>query len=365
MMTNYSAAQAISPAIEITKHFLFKPFRWRTFLKLALVAMLTEGGMSSCNFNSNSRFPSGNSGGQKVPFHLPHWPAMHLHWPAMIVVVGFVTAVVLLGIPFFLLVSYLLIRLRFSFFDCLLNRQRLIAPAWRRYHQQALRYLGLNLMISVAVWIVTGVVAWAIYVHFKALFQTLFNGGQPQFSEFLPVLAVAAPFFILLAIFGGLLDTALGNFVLPRMALDDASIQDSLEDVWVDVKAEPGQFLLFILLKFLLGVVASIGGFVAILIPMVFLVGIGALLVILLKGVSTASALALGIPAGLLLLVVLFLAVIALSGTIGTFRRSYAMVFYAGRYPTLGEILQPTPPMPFPPPPAAWPSGSTPNPQIF
>ena len=362
-MTNYSAAQAISPAIEITKHFLFKPFRWQTFLKLALVAMLTEGGMSSCNFNSS--FPSGNTNGQKVPFHWPHLPAMHLHWPAMIVVVGVVAAVLLLCIPIYLLVAYLLIRLRFSYFDCLLNRQRLIAPAWRRYHRQALRYLGLNLMIGVAVWIATGGVGVAIYLHFKALFQSLLGGGQPSFSEFLPVIAVAGPFFVLLAIFGGLLDTALSNFVLPRMALDDASIQDSLEDVWIDVKAEPGQFILFVLLKFLLGVVGSICGFIAIFIPMLFLVGIGALFVILLKGISTATALALGIPAALLLVAVLFLAIIALGGTIGTFRRSYAMVFYAGRYPTLGEILQPTPPMPIPPPPAAWPSGSSPDPQIL
>ena len=349
-MNNLSAAQAISPAIEITKHFLFKPFRWKTFLKLTLVAMLTEGGLSSCNFNSST--PSGSSGGGKVPFTMPHWPAMHLHWPALPILLAVVVGILVLLVPLAIFISYLLIRLRFSFFDCVLRRQHLIAPAWRRYHHQAMRYLGLSVLVGAVAWIILGITGYFLYEHFKPLVQSILHGGQPSFSEFLPVIATVAPVFMLLMLGAALIDTAMGNFVLPRMALDDASIPDALEDVWIDVKAEPGQFALFVLLKFLLALVGSILGMIALFIPMVFIVGIGAVVVILLKSVSIGLAVGLGLPAGLLVLALLVMATIGVSGTIGTFRRSYAIAFYAGRYEAMADILQPTqvqtPPMPWP-----------------
>jgi hypothetical protein len=46
-----------------------------------------------------------------------------------------------------------------------------------------------------------------------------------------------------------------------------------------------------------------------------------------------------GIPAGVLLLVLLLIGIIALGGVIGTFRRNYAPMFYGGRYRPLGVIL--------------------------
>src|SRR5580692_7630346 len=145
-MITLSAAQAISPAIERTKQFLFRPFRLGTFLKLTLVALLTEGGMASCNFGNH--LPSADTPGLNhplPPFHMPQIPA-----PALAVVV----------IPIILLISYLLIRLRFSFFDCVLRQQPFIAPAWRLYHRQALRYLGLSVCVSAAFWVVLGAAAY-------------------------------------------------------------------------------------------------------------------------------------------------------------------------------------------------------------
>jgi hypothetical protein len=58
------------------------------------------------------------------------------------------------------------------------------------------------------------------------------------------------------------------------------------------------------------------------------------------------------VPAGIILLALFILACFAAGGTIGTFRRNYAMLFYGGRYPALGDILQP--PAPPPPPSPAW-----------
>jgi len=97
-------------------------------------------------------------------------------------------------------------------------------------------------------------------------------------------------------------------------------------------------------LRFLVALVGGIAGAIAIGIPFVILVLIGVVVVLLLKLASTALAIFLGVPAGILLLGLLILAFIGLAGTIGTFRRNYALLFYAGRYPAMAEILWPPPP---------------------
>ena len=338
-MTNYSAAQAISPAIERTKQFLFKPFRLGTFLKLTLVALLTEGGMSSCNFNW--RAPSGNTGKPSPSFHMPP-----IHWPSMQVVIWIVALTVLIVIPVCILISYLVIRLRFSYFDCVLRRQHQIAPAWRRYHRQAMRYLGLNLCIGLVSICFMAAAGYALYLHFKPLFQSMGSIPPPRFWDFLPLIATGLLVLFLFALIGFFIETALSYFVLPHMALEDASIRDAVSDVWSDIEAEPWQFLAFIVLRFLLTLVASIASVVALLIALLIVGGAVAVAVLILKTISTTLAVLLGVPAAILVMGLFLLAVIGLGGTVGTFRRNYALLFYGGRYPPLGAILEPTPPLP-------------------
>jgi len=348
-MTNLSAVQAISPAIERTKQYLFRPFRLGRFLKLTLVAVLTEGGMASCNFNSH--IPSGTTGGADSPLHrLPPFHVPQMHGAALPVVIAVVAALVLIVIPVAILISYLLIRLRFSYFDCVLRMQDRIAPVWSRYHHQAMRYLGMSLCVGLAFGAAIAAIGYGVYEHFKPLFLSLWSDDRPPFTAFLPLIGTVFLLVLLLALLGALVDIALGSFVLPHMALEDASIADALGDVWSDIEVEPAQYLFFILMRFLLTVVASIIGVIALLIPFLILGGIGVLLVLLLKGASMGLAVLFGVPAGILLLGLFILAFIGISGTIGTFRRNYALLFYGGRYPLLGDILQPPmPPTPLPP----------------
>jgi hypothetical protein len=348
-MITLSAAQAISPAIERTKQFLFQPFRLGRFLKLTLVALLAEGGMSSCNFNWH--VPSRIPGGSDHPFH--PIPPMHLpqtSWPAMVVVLVVVAIIAIIVIPLMILIGYLLIRLRFSFFDCVLYQQDRIAPAWRRYHRQAMRYLGLTICVSLAFWAVILAAGLAIYEHFKPLFQSIGSSHGPGFVDFLPIISLALLLVLVLGLIGVFVHTALSYFVLPHMALEDASIRDALTDVWGDIEAEPWQYLFFLLLRFLVTLAATIIGIMALVIPFVILGGIGAVIFLILKAFSAGVAVLLAIPAAILLGALFLLALIGVSGTIGTFRRNYALLFYGGRYPPLGAILAP----PLPPPAPVW-----------
>lgn len=355
-MSTYSATAVISPAIERTRDYLFRPFNLGRFLKLTLVALLTEGGMASCNFNSS--VPSGHSGGQTggldTPFHLPI-----LHWQAL-ALVGVILAVSLVTIPIGIFISYLLIRLRFSFFDCVLYGEDKIGPGWRKYHRQALRFLGMKLCVTAAWWLLLIPVGYQVYQHFKELFHTLFTGGEFKFWDLLPLIGTIIPIMMIWALGAYLVDTTLGCFALPRMALEDASIMEALEDVWGDMRAEPGQFALFFLFRVLLSIAATIIAFLLFLIPFVVVTLLGVAIGLLLKAISTTALVALGIPA-LIVAIILFVAAgIGLSGTIGTFRRNYALLFYGGRYPELARMLWP--PSAPSPAPAAWQPGFPPNP---
>ncbi len=352
--THPSAAQAISPAIERTKQYLFRPFRLGRFFKLTLVALLVEGGATSFNFGGGN-FPSGSGShsGSTAPWHMPvfHWPTMG-QW----LVVGVVAALIVL--PILLLVSYLLIRLRFSFFDCVLRQRDHIGTAWAIYHRQALRYLGLMWVIGLGFWMVLIPVGIALYQHFKPLLATMGN-GQPfnPWSQF-PLIAIIVPLTLLLAIVGGMIETMLGGFVLSRMALEDATIGEALGDVWGDFQAEPGQFVLFAFLRYLLCLAGSIVGGIAIALPLVLVVAIGAVIVFAAKAASTSAALVFGIPLEILVLSGFLIAVAGLSGTLGTFRGNYALLSYGGRYPLLGSMLYPQ----MLPSAAAWQPGFVPPP---
>ncbi|MFZ0301232.1 MAG: hypothetical protein WAL75_01050, partial [Terracidiphilus sp.] len=136
-MRAISAADSVSIAFERTRDFLFRPFRWGTYLKLGLVALITEGIGSNSHFNSNN----GSHHGAQV---YPQGPVINSlqdikpEWIAAIVV-G-VLLVMLISIVIF----YLVTRLRFAFFHCLVEKTTLIAPGWRLYRSQASRFFWLN-----------------------------------------------------------------------------------------------------------------------------------------------------------------------------------------------------------------------------
>jgi len=341
-MIVYSAAEAISPAIARTREFLFKPFRMGRFLKFALVALLTEGGMASCNFGSN--LPMGKAGEGGGTPGLPHLPPLpHMQWPALAVVIGVVAAVLLVVIPVMILIDYLLIRLRFSFFDCLLFRQDFIGPAWSKYHRQSMRYLGLSVCVSAAFWVVMGAAGYALYTHFQPLFEAISSDHPPTFYDFLPMIGTAILVLMICGLIFVLIQAMLRSFILPRLALEDAEVWDALSDMWHDFEAEPWQYVLFFFLRFLVCLAGSILGVIALVIPFVVAAAIIAVLALVLKGISAVAALAVCIPLGAVALALFFLGWIGLCGMIGTFRRSYALYFYGGRYDALGDLLQPVP----------------------
>ncbi len=86
-MRAFSAADSVSLAIQRTREFLFRPFNWGTYLKLGLVAIITEGSWS--NFRSSSQGGHSVGTGTHDHFALSHPAGMDrgVLWLAVLLVI--------------------------------------------------------------------------------------------------------------------------------------------------------------------------------------------------------------------------------------------------------------------------------------
>ncbi|MEO6923639.1 MAG: hypothetical protein ABI142_07425 [Bryocella sp.] len=340
-----SAAEAISPAISRTKLVLFTPFRFGRTWKLAVTSYL---GMASMFF---------------MPFPLIYFlylPAMHRHWLQVAYSVALVLATGIFCVLFFLMT-----RLEFAFFDILINRGVLVAPAWRKYGAQTFRWGFFKMVIGAPIALLIG-------FPFYRLMRPLMNfkvGAPPPPNFPFPFALFLYAFFammlgmLLLLLIGSLLS----DFVLPSLALEDVPVGEAFRRFFLLVKQEPGAMLGFTCLKAVLGLV----GYYAVMLA-AEIVLIIAIIVLALAGLLIGWMLhKAGVPWMVLKVVAIVCAIPCyvgfafyllpmVIGSFVTFLQAWGVYFLGGRYPLLGEALdQSTPPPPqwpvppaYPPPPA-------------
>jgi hypothetical protein len=341
-MRAISAADAITPAVERTKAFLFRPFSWGTFLKLGLVALITEGLGSNFRSGSGSSHRGGGTGSGRGTIHSlsdipPQW-----------IVAG--VAMVLLMIVIAAVVFYLITRLRFAFFHCLVHNTKQIRPGWELYKEQASRFFWLNVSIGFCFLLLVGLISIPFVAGFWRLFHEMQPGGQPNIGMLIGLILPLVPIILLLVILGIALDVILRDFMLPHYALEDASAGEAWSSVWARVTAEKGQFFAYALLRLILPTVAGIAIFIILLIPGLVLAGAVAGVELGIHSAfatSTGSASVAGIMLQVFVGIVAFgfflLASICLGGPLSTGTREYAILFYGGRYQVLGDLLYPQP----------------------
>jgi hypothetical protein len=339
-MRPLSASECITPAIERTKSLLFRPFQWRPFLKLTAVAFFAEIGGGS--FSASS---PGRHGG--IPGASPASQAIIL---AVLLGVFFVALVI--G----LIMLYVGSRLQLVLLEVAATRQTIIAPIWRRYSRLTWRWLGLKLLFFL---LCTVVLLIALAPVMISMFRNMPPGGQPPTAALFShiVLFITATFLVILVVGSAYL--LLRDFALPFLALEDLSISETLSRLRSIVGAAPGEVAVYLLLRFVLGLVAAIGAeiliFLTLLVSLIPFALIGGVLWLALHHagtVGTAALIAAAVVGGLVLLVWMACVCIGLVGTVFVFTQSYALYFLGGRYPLLGNILEPPPfPYPTPPPP--------------
>jgi hypothetical protein len=335
-MRALSAAEAISPAINRTREFLFAPpFRWATFLKLCLVAAITEGLGTNLHSNGNKHHGASDAG-----------PMMNHFSPMMIAAI---IAASLLLFVVVLLVFYVMTRLRFAYFHCLVTNTRFIKPGWNYYRPQANRFFRMNVWVGLCFVLMAGLMVSPFVPGFMRLFREIQEGHGPDMSLILSLALPLIPIFMLMVVAAIALDIILRDWMLPHYALENATAGEAWSAVWERVLGEKGSFLAYGIMRIVLPIVAYIGIVLVLLVPGLVLVGsvagaeyaihsafahatgasvaIGAMLEVFIGAVALGFALVIGISIG---------------GPVSTGIREYALVFYGSRYPKLGEILFPS-----------------------
>jgi heme/copper-type cytochrome/quinol oxidase subunit 2 len=269
--------------------------------------------------------------------------------------IAIAVAAVLLAMILGLLISYLITRLRFAFFHCLIHNTREIRPGWEIYREQATRFFWLNVGVGLGFLAVVMAIALPFISGFVKLAHETHQGVPFDWGLLLSLILPLIPILILLALAGVLSDLILRDWMLPHYALDDASAGEAWSEVWNNIMAEKKQFLVYVLLRIVLPFIASICVVMILAIPGLAVLGAIAALE---YGLHSAFADATGAAAVVGVLLQVFfglvafgftlLASICLGGPLSTGVREYALVFYGGRYPALGNIMYPPPP----PPPA-------------
>lgn len=346
-----SAAEAISPAIQRTKQFLFRPFSLGTYLKLCLVALITEG--FSSDFHSSGHH-------DHAAEHVPSFAAPLVDSPLRIAaIVAMLLLVLLIGFALF----YLITRLRFAFFHCLICNSKQIRPGWHLYRAQAVRFFWMNIVVGLCFLLLIVVIAVPFAAGFLRLFHDMSSTGSLNIALAISLVLPLIPVILVLVLTGYTADIILRDFMLPHYALENATAGQAWSAVRARISMEKGMFFGYALLRIVLPVVGVIVLFALLVLPALAFFGLFAVMGI---GVHQAFADATGVAAflgvflevciGLVAFILAALITIACGGPLSTAIRQYALLFYGARYQPLAAILFPPPPAPPLTPPAPNPA---------
>jgi hypothetical protein len=94
-------------------------------------------------------------------------------------VVAAVIAFVLLTTALYLFFFYLFTRLKFAWFDILVNRGEFVAPAWRKYGPQSLSWTVFKVVFGSLITLALSAPIAAYIRHLIPLFRSMTHGQQP------------------------------------------------------------------------------------------------------------------------------------------------------------------------------------------
>ena len=251
-----SVTDPISPSIEWTKKMLFRPFslgKWLALGFCAFLANLAQGGGTSARFPSNfsrasSRVPS------REFEEVSSWVSAHL---ALVAGVGLAIFVLVMALS--LLLLWLSSRGLFMFLDGVVHNRAEVVEPWKRF-----RVLGNNLFVfrivvgfgGLAVILLILLLGW--FIARPDIAAREFGG-----SALIAVLVAGVLMFftvVALAIVG----LQLHDFVVPIMYRRGIKAAEAFGVLWREILPGYGwTFLLFYLMKFVLGLATAIVMFLA------------------------------------------------------------------------------------------------------
>ena len=345
-----NAVDSISPAFQHAKAQLFRPFRLGQWTRLALVGLFAGEMSSGGGCSNNFQIPTHAGAGHRE-LALSAFPDPWVFGPLLVVL--------LIAVPIaWLLFLYLSSRMRFILFDSVIAKHCEIRRMWRQRGEAAMRYFVWQIVLSLV-----SLAGMTLIVGIPALFAFslgwfseprnhlagLISGGIVVFFVFMG--------WVLLALLAHVFTK---DFVVPQMALEGVSAFEGWSRLWKMLQSEKGGYAGYAGMKLLMAMGAAFAvGIVAVILLLVLLIpvgGLGAITVLTGRAAGltwNVFTITLAVVAGCIFLLVFFYAVALISVPVIVFFPAYAIYFFAGRYPQLGNIIYPAPPLAPPVPPVA------------
>jgi hypothetical protein len=357
-MTKLSPADALGPAFRRLREVMAAPFRLGFFLKIALVAALTQPGFYSVLISyplQGAQAAAGAAIRHRTPMNFAGTGAAGLGFVAPGAMFGFGVLVILglIGLVVWVLSTYLFCRLRFTLFDLVVYRRGRVREAWSKYGHKTWRYFGVVLLASLVFLILLAATAGPFFIRMlKTAARLGAHGPNPNANPW-PVLASMLPFFgicLLVGLLWMVVDAVLQDFVLPPIAIEDAPIEGAFSRFVTLMREDFGSFVAYLLLRFVvaLGIswVLMIGVFLILAVGGMsgLAIGFGLYRAMWGGGIGLRVAFVAIVAAmALVLIAVYMVAMIAVYGTTAVFKQSYAAYFYGSRYKGLGDLMEPPP----------------------
>lgn len=364
-MQPMSPVNVISPAFRRTRTLLYPPgsapglydpFRFWFFLKIVVIAALTQGNIYGFVFGISAEIIA-----VIVAVASGVWGAAAHHPGSQFAAGGlspfFITVIVIALVLAFLLgllFAWIWCRLRFTLFDLVLYRHGRVARAWSPYRSQTWRFLGLVMLISLGLLLLLALTAGPIVLHLIGMFRHLSQqqiNSDPTlfFAHILPLYGI----FFLFMILAGLVNAVAQDFILPPIALENAPLGVSFSHFFQLLRTRFWYVALYMLFRYLLELGMAMVGGIALFIVIAILGGGGAAIGFVLYHAlwhsgpgGTAVFILFCILAGLVFFAVYTFLTIVLYGYIAIVKQSYADLFYGSYYPPLGDLLNPPAPNP-------------------
>jgi hypothetical protein len=338
---------AISPAFQNCKRLLFQSGRRRFWWRFGLLGILTGELSSGGSFNFN--LPSGGSHHtanlaaslQSAP--VPPIPDFAKFGAAIF---GIAAVAILLWLCFMFVSSVA----RFTLFENVIGRDVSFGEGWRRNFSRGVAYFGWMLLFSIAVF------ALLVIVVGGPLLSVYLSGGfaNGHVSSGAVGAIVWAVFSVLVLAVGSLvLWVLLKDFVVPMMQLENEPFEEGCRRVMGIVREEKGSFAGYIGMKVVLRIGAMFFlGIIFIALLIAFAIPVGLVAYWLFSATKAGliqwgfSSIALAVSAGIIVVICFIYSLGVVGSPITAFFPSYALYFFAGRYPALEQILFPAPPTP-------------------
>ncbi|QNI33371.1 hypothetical protein H7849_05265 [Alloacidobacterium dinghuense] len=358
-MTKLSPADALGPAFRRVREVMFAPFRLGFFLKIALVAALTQPGFYSVIISYPMQGVQAGAGAairHRTPMSFAGTGASEFGFIAPSAAVGFVVLAIVFGIGlvFWILSTYLFCRLRFTLFDLVVYRRGRVRGAWAKYGRKTWCYFGVVLLASLVCLILLAVTAGPFLIRMmKEAARIGGHGPNPNANPW-PMLAPMLPFIgicLLIGLVWMVVDAVLQDFVLPPIAIEDAPIEGAFGRFLSLLREDFGSVAVYLLLRFII----ALGISWALMIGVFMILGVGGM-----AGLAVGFGLYRAMWSGgiglrvvfiaivaaiaLVLIAIYLVAIVAVYGTVAVFKESYAAYFFGSRYSALGDLLEPPPP---------------------